>query len=183
MWAAYYHYHTTQDTLMIVIDPHLYPSKVVKHDEVIALYDNDQLIGINILDFSNTIKMKTKGRIMYLPPLVLKVINDKLHNAGLEELHEDSTSGFIVGQVKEVLGDLVTISLGEEVVTIKTNRKVSIDSKVVLARKGIILFNLDKVNEDYRLLIGEELGLEGNKVVVLEDDYRLGDDYFKNKIL
>ena len=84
MWAAYYHYHTTQDTLMIIIDPNSYPSKVEKKDEVVALYDNERLIGINLLNFSNTIKMKTNGRIIYLPPLVLKVINDKLQNAGLE---------------------------------------------------------------------------------------------------
>lgn len=182
MWAAYYHYHTTQDTLMIIIDPNSYPSKVEKKDEVVALYDNERLIGINLLNFSNTIKMKTNGRIIYLPPLVLKVINDKLQNAGLDTLSEDSTSGFVVAKVMKVLGDLVTLLIGDEIINVKTSRKVELESNVVIAKKGMILLNLDVVNEDYRILNGEELGYEYLDLVTLDSSINAGEDYFKNKI-
>ena len=181
MWAAYYHYHTTQDTLMIVIDPSSYPTKIIKKDEVVALYDNETLIGINILKFSNTIKMKTNGRVLYLPPLVMKIINDKLNNASLDSLESLPNNEFMVARVMKVLGNSITLLIDNEVINMVTDRAVRLESKVVLAKKGTILFNLDIVKEEYRILNGFELGYDYNEVVEVEDDINVGEDYFKNQ--
>lgn len=182
MWAAYYHYHTTHDTLMIVMEPWSYPTKIIKKDEVVSLYKDDILIGINILNFSNTIKMKTNGRIIYLPPVVLKVINDKLENAGLPSLIEEKASGFIVARVTSINGNIVTLNIGDTDISVKTNYDIDLGAKVVIAKKNTILFNLDKVGEEeqFRILNGTELGFEYENVVIVESSLNEGEDYFIN---
>ena len=82
----------------------------------------------------------------------------------------------------KVLGDLVTLLIGDEIINIKTTRKVELESNVVIAKKGMILLNLDVVNEDYRILNGEELGYEYLDLVILDSSINAGEDYFKNKI-
>ncbi len=182
MWAAYYHYHTTNDTLMIIMDPWAYPTRVIKTNEVISLYKDERLIGINILNFSNTIKMKTNGRIIYLPPVVLKVINDKLENAGLFPLIEENESGFIVARVMSINGNEVTLNIGKDDIIIKTNCNVNLDTKVVIAKENTILFNLDivKKEEKFRILNGYELGIEQDDIISVDSLLNEGDDYFIN---
>lgn len=182
MWAAFYHYHTTNDTLMVVMDPWTNPNKIVKKDEVVSLYRDEHLIGINILNFSNTIKMKTNGRVIYFPPVVVKVINDKLENAGLNPLIEEKESSFIVARVKSIIGNEVTLDIGNEDIKVQTNREVALDSKVVIAKENTILFNLDVVSEieQYRILNGMELGLEHDNIVVVDSLLKEGEDYFLN---
>lgn len=46
-YGVYYNHETIGDILLIVFEPNIIPNKVIKHDNVVALYNNDKLVGYN----------------------------------------------------------------------------------------------------------------------------------------
>ena len=51
-YGLYYNHKTIGDVLLIEFKPNEYPTRVEKHDNVVALYDNDDLVGINVFNIS-----------------------------------------------------------------------------------------------------------------------------------
>jgi len=62
-YAIFYNYKTVGDVLLIVFDSNTIPDKVVLKDDVTSLYIGDKLIGINIFNISETMKIKADGLI------------------------------------------------------------------------------------------------------------------------
>ena len=74
-YGCYYNHKTIGDILLIEIKPSIFPSRAVKKDDVVALYKDDELVGINIFNISDIVKIKAEGFIHYLKEEVLDVIN------------------------------------------------------------------------------------------------------------
>ncbi|HKL73161.1 MAG TPA: DUF4479 domain-containing protein [Candidatus Onthovivens sp.] len=198
-YGLYYNYQTIKDTLMIIFKPLVLPTKVVENDNVISLYREEELVGINIFNVSEYIKIHANGLIPLINEEILKVINSVLVSHGLEALEYQAESGFKVGEIIDIEEHpesdhlhICMVSINEkeplQIVCGAANARVGL--KCVVATIGTfmrtgeqILFSKLLGIESYGMLCsGKELGIEGyeNKKGLLELDetYQIGKDFY-----
>ncbi len=199
-YGVYYNHETIGDILLIVFEPNIIPNKVIKHDNVVALYSNDKLVGYNFLNISEDIKIKADGYIPVMNDKVIDVFNYILKNHNLEPLDYLHESGFKVALIKEMEDHpdsdhlhILKVDVGEEkllnIVCGSYNAKVGL--KVVCASNGTFMPNGQQiiagevlgVFSEGMLCSGRELNIQGyeNKkgLYILGDEYKVGDDFFK----
>lgn len=197
-YALFYDYHTIGDVLLITKDLETKPDKVIKNDDVTSLYKNDELIGINIFNISNVIKIKSKGLIVLPMKEMIDVINDILRNANVETLDYKEHSGFRIGKVltMEEHPDsdhmhVLTVDIKDEVLDIVCGApNVQVGQKVVVATLGTTMFDGTKIlpselrgiKSNGMLCSPRELHLPGapnvRGILVLDDTANIGDDFF-----
>lgn len=199
-YAIFYNYHTIGDVLLIISDLETKPNCVVKNGDVTSLYLDDKLIGINIFNISNVLKIKSNGLIVLPLKEMIDVINNILINANVETLEYKKESGFKVGKVLtcEEHPDsdhmhVLTVDIGSEVLDIVCGApNVKEGQKVVVATLGTTMFDGKKIvpsslrgiKSNGMLCSPRELHLEGapnvRGILVLDDDAIIGEDFFKN---
>ncbi len=199
-YAIFYNYHTIGDVLLIISDLETKPNRVVKNGDVTSLYLDDKLIGINIFNISNVLKIKSNGLIVLPLKEMIDVINNILINANVETLEYKKESGFKVGKVLtcEEHPDsdhmhVLTVDIGSEVLDIVCGApNVKEGQKVVVATLGTTMFDGKKIvpsslrgiKSNGMLCSPRELHLEGapnvRGILVLDDDAIIGEDFFKN---
>ena len=199
-YAIFYNYHTIGDVLLIVSDLETKPNRVVKNGDVTSLYLDDKLIGINIFNISNVLKIKSNGLIVLPLKEMIDVINNILINANVETLEYKKESGFKVGKVLtcEEHPDsdhmhVLTVDIGSEILDIVCGApNVKEGQKVVVATLGTTMFDGKKIvpsslrgiKSNGMLCSPRELHLEGapnvRGILVLDDDAIIGEDFFKN---
>lgn len=199
-YAIFYNYHTIGDVLLIISDLETKPNRVIKNGDVTSLYLDDKLIGINIFNVSNVLKIKSNGLIVLPLKKMIDVINNILINANVETLEYKKESGFKVGKVLtcEEHPDsdhmhVLTVDIGSEVLDIVCGApNVKEGQKVVVATLGTTMFDGKKIvpsslrgiKSNGMLCSPRELHLEGapnvRGILVLDDDAIIGEDFFKN---
>ncbi len=199
-YAIFYNYHTIGDVLLIISDLETKPNRVIKNGDVTSLYLDDKLIGINIFNISNVLKIKSNGLIVLPLKKMIDVINNILINANVETLEYKKESGFKVGKVLtcEEHPDsdhmhVLTVDIGSEVLDIVCGApNVKEGQKVVVATLGTTMFDGKKIvpsslrgiKSNGMLCSPRELHLEGapnvRGILVLDDDAIIGEDFFKN---
>lgn len=199
-YAIFYNYHTIGDVLLIISDLETKPNRVIKNGDVTSLYLDDKLIGINIFNISNVLKIKSNGLIVLPLKEMIDVINNILINANVETLEYKKESGFKVGKVLtcEEHPDsdhmhVLTVNIGSEVLDIVCGApNVKEGQKVVVATLGTTMFDGKKIvpsslrgiKSNGMLCSPRELHLEGapnvRGILVLDDDATIGEDFFKN---
>ena len=199
-YAIFYNYHTIGDVLLIISDLETKPNRVIKNGDVTSLYLDDKLIGINIFNISNVLKIKSNGLIVLPLKEMIDVINNILINANVETLEYKKESGFKVGKVLtcEEHPDsdhmhVLTVDIGSEVLDIVCgDPNVKEGQKVVVATLGTTMFDGKKIvpsslrgiKSNGMLCSPRELHLEGapnvRGILVLDDDATIGEDFFKN---
>lgn len=199
-YAIFYNYHTIGDVLLIISDLETKPNRVVKNGDVTSLYLDDKLIGINIFNISNVLKIKSNGLIVLPLKEMIDVINNILINANVETLDYKKESGFKVGKVLtcEEHPDsdhmhVLTVDIGSEVLDIVCGApNVKEGQKVVVATLGTTMFDGKKIvpsslrgiKSNGMLCSPRELHLAGapnvRGILVLDDDAIIGEDFFKN---
>lgn len=198
-YALFYDYHTIGDVLLIVKDLETKPDKVLKNGDVVSLYKNDELIGINIFDISSVLKIKSKGLIVLPIKEMIDIINNILENAGVETLSYKEESGFKIGHVLtcEEHPDsdhmhVLTVDIKDEVLDIVCGApNVKAGQKVVVATLGTTMFDGKKIvpselrgiKSNGMLCSPRELHLEGapqvRGILVLDENAEIGEDFFK----
>lgn len=200
-YGIYYNYKKLGDILMISFNPNSYAKKILKNNEVLCLFnEKEELIGINILNFSNVVKIKSNGFIPLINTKLLNVINSILINANLEPLEEKKESGFKIGKIISMEEHpesehlhICEVDIGEkenlQIVCGSFNAKVGI--KVVCATPYTFMPNGQIILpgkvlgiESFGMLCsGRELNLGGydniSGLYILDDSYKIGDDFFK----
>ena len=84
----YYCRKAVGDVLIIIKDDKAFPNKVVKKDNVVSLYRNDNLVGINIFDFSKISRIFIEGEIVDPSIEFITLVNHILKNANIDTLLE-----------------------------------------------------------------------------------------------
>lgn len=199
-YAIFYNYHTIGDVLLIISDLETKPNRVIKNGDVTSLYLDDKLIGINIFNISNVLKIKSNGLIVLPLKKMIDIINNILINANVETLEYKKESGFKVGKVLtcEEHPDsdhmhVLTVDIGSEVLDIVCGApNVKEGQKVVVATLGTTMFDGKKIvpsslrgiKSNGMLCSPRELHLEGapniRGILVLDNDAIIGEDFFKN---
>ena len=198
-YALFYDYHTIGDVLLIVKDLETKPDKKVTNGDVVSLYKNDELIGINIFNISSVLKIKSKGLIVLPMKEMIDVINNILRNAEVETLDYKEESGFKIGHVLtcEEHPDsdhmhVLTVDVKDEVLDIVCGApNVKVGQKVVVATLGTTMFDGKKIvpselrgiKSNGMLCSPRELHLEGapqvRGILVLDENAKIGEDFFK----
>lgn len=130
----YYNYKSLGDVLLIVIDENKIPTSYIKDNDIVLIYQDKDLIGINYFNISSICKIKGIGQIYSLPSLLLKIINDKLtkYQVAIEE-----NTIFLVGKIIEKELGKVKIDLNNEIIILDDNNYdinklcvIKVDSKI-----------------------------------------------------
>ncbi len=183
-YSLYYSYPTLGDVLIVIFDNERKPTSHERKGNVEVIYNKEDIIGYNIFDIQNIIKIKSQG-LIYLPsPTLVEVINSILINAKLEPLAIKEESGYVIAQIDEIkdLEDdqkLIYLNIGKEVVqaTIK-NKELKPKQKVVVAKANTRLNNGALVKEAH-ICTEKELSIsELEEVLIIEDDEEVGNDFF-----
>lgn len=198
-YALYYDYETVGDVLLVVIEPTITPNRTIKKGDVVSLYKNDQLIGINIFNISKIIKIKAKGLIPLINEDILSVINHVLENAGVERLPLNKESGFRVAKIVEIEEHPDSEHLHICKVDVGNEECLQIVCGARNAREGLVcvcatpytfmpngqmivpgkLLGIDSYG---MLCSGRELNLEGYEgkrgLLELDDKYKVGTDFW-----
>lgn len=193
-YALYYSYKGIGDVLLVVIDNSLSMTSYKRINNVVVIYHDEDIIGFNIFDIKDIIKIKNEGMIYYPTEQFLNVINSLLENAKLPILDKKENSGYFIGEVVDLIPlneekTFVSVDLENDFVsTIVKDHSLSVGDKVVVAKVGTYLSSGEVVKEgnmDGTLLNGhictnKELGIneELEKILVLDKDETKGNDFF-----
>ncbi len=198
-YALYYDYESIGDVLLIVFDSNTIPNVIKRDNDVVSLYKDDKLIGINIFNISKIMKIKAKGYIPLVSDRVLEVINTILKNSNVPELPDQKDSGFKVAKIVDIEEHpdsehlhICTVDIGEK-------EPLQIVCGAFNARKDLIcvcatpytfmpngqsiipnkLLGIDSYG---MLCSGRELNLEGYEgkkgLLELDESYTLGSDFW-----
>lgn len=198
-YALYYDYESIGDVLLIVFDSNTIPNVIKRDNDVVSLYKDDKLIGINIFNISKIMKIKAKGYIPLVSDRVLEVINIILKNSNVAELPAQKDSGFRVAKIVDIEEHpdsehlhICTVDIGEK-------EPLQIVCGAFNARKDLIcvcatpytfmpngqsiipnkLLGIDSYG---MLCSGRELNLEGYEgkkgLLELDESYTLGSDFW-----
>lgn len=198
-YALYYDYESIGDVLLIVFDSNTIPNVIKRDNDVVSLYKDDKLIGINIFNISKIMKIKAKGYIPLVSDRVLEVINTILKNSNVAELPTQKDSGFRVAKIVDIEEHpdsehlhICTVDIGEK-------EPLQIVCGAFNARKDLIcvcatpytfmpngqsiipnkLLGIDSYG---MLCSGRELNLEGYEgkkgLLELDESYTLGSDFW-----
>ena len=85
-YSLFYSYKNIGDVLIVIFDNDKKPTRSERKGNVEVIYNQEDIIGYNIFDIRNIVKIKTEG-LIYLPsPALISVINTILKNNKVEEL-------------------------------------------------------------------------------------------------
>ena len=90
------------DVLLIVIDNEAQATHIETRDDICVIYNNDKVIGINVFNISEVVKLKNEGRIVLPSDTVIDIINARLEAFNIEKLDYVTETGFKVGKILSV---------------------------------------------------------------------------------
>ena len=175
-YAMYYSYKSIGDVLIIIFDNSLKPTRNERINNVIVIYHDEQIIGYNIFDIKEIIKIKNEGMI-YLPSeTFLNIVNSILINAKQLPLEKKESSGYVVMEVIEINSKEITFNNGLKT---KNDFRLNVGNKVVVALPGTFLNNGQLINECH-ICTNHELGIKDKeeKILILDKDEKVGEDFF-----
>ena len=191
-YALHYSYKEIGDVIICIFNNEKKPTKIEQKGRVTILYNNDEIIGYNIKDIKEIVKIKNEGMIFFPSKALIDVLNNILINSGVPPLEYKDNSGYFIAQVvtKEKVdeGEYLTLECGEKTYNCVTKSKsVDVGNKVVIAQIGTHLNNGEVIKEskiddkiiNTHVCTGVELGLlDENNVLILEEDAIVGKDFF-----
>ena len=198
-YSLFYNYKLIGDVLMIVYDQEKIPTSKVEEDNVVKIYYNDTLIGVNIFNFSSIVKVKSKGLIPLPNDALIDVINTILEGHNIEKLPYKKESGFRIGKILSVEEHpesthlhILKVDVGSEILDIVCGAaNVKENAVVVVATIGTTMFDGTVIKPGK--LLGEvsngmccserELNLIDDQtkrgLLILDETYTIGADFFE----
>jgi tRNA-binding protein len=199
MYRLFYNHQAIKDVLIVVIEPEARVLKSETHNNVIALYGEDnKLVGYNIFHIDDVMKIKANGVIFVPDSKLLEVVNSLLEREGLAPLPEVKDSGYRVAKVlsteEHPLDEkalILKLQCGDKTYeTVSSLKGIKEGSMVVVALDGTILYDgsvyhsavIKNINNDVKVLSPIELKFEGSEkeAFLLDDDpsFKEGEDFF-----
>lgn len=170
-----------------------------KKDDVVEITQDGQVVGFNIFNVSDKIKIEGNGHIK-LTSEIIEALQQSINNSGFNyKLDTDLSPKFVVGYVetKEKHPDADTLSVlkvnvGNETLQIVCGApNVAAEQKVVVAKVGAVMpsgmvikdAKLRGVDSSGMICSMKELDLpnapQEKGIMVLNDDYEIGQAFFE----
>ena len=193
MYRFFYSYKTAGDILFLLIDPESPVTKCEPHGDVIALWNEDRLVGVNFMHIGKTMKIHAAGMIAIPEKSMLDCVNHLLANAGLPTLEMPNSSGYRVLEVKGIeehpldeKASIVTLTDGEKTystvsrdLTLKAGEKVVAITDRTIAYDGSVFHRhiAKNIAIDVELCNAEELRI-GEAKGIFRAEEPLGSDFY-----
>ena len=103
MYKIFYNSKDPNDVGFVVFKDEEFPNVVKKSNDVVCLYKDGELVGINIFNFSKIFAGEHVGCFGCIDKNLLDKINGVLKNCGVEPLPEYDNSGYKVMKVIKVV--------------------------------------------------------------------------------
>lgn len=191
-YSLFYSYKNIGDVLIVIFNNELLPTNHIRKGQVEVIYHDDNIIGYNIFDISKIIKIRSSG-LIYLPSKeLIHVLNTVLKNSGVEELSIIEESGYVIGQIKDIIQFeekyIIEINIKDNIINaIKNNIDFAVGDLVVVAKENVRLnngklvkpFTLNNLSINGHICSENELQIsEENKTLVLDIEEEIGKDFF-----
>ena len=173
-YSIFYSYQKARNILTIKFND-LKINKDVKRGNVFIFYHDDELVSYIIDGIDKIIKIHAEGLIPLPNDMMIDVINTFLKKENLEQLSYKKHSGYYVGEVKNVNGEV-------EVNTINNTYKFSnyfnlLDGdKVIVASPNIFLFN-GEYNKEPHLCSYKDLDISDNDALIVDNSLIVNEDF------
>ena len=178
-YSLFYSYKNLGDILIVIFDNEKKPTRHERKGKVEIIYHEDEIIGYNVFDISEVIKIKTQGKIFLPSPILIKVINTILKNSGVEELDEIKESGYVIGKVIKENDNDIQVDIHQEIISVKKEDNIKINDYIVIAKKGTMLNSGQIVKEDGHICNEKELQIsDSDKPLVFKEEAAVGMDFF-----
>ncbi|MCR5079262.1 MAG: DUF4479 domain-containing protein [Bacilli bacterium] len=149
MYRLYYNHKTNGDILFLVYEPESYPDRVEQRDDIVALYKEDRLIGVNFLHIGKIMKIRADGMIVTPEDKMVEVLSSMMENAGLPSLPPCTDSGYVVAKVLKIeehpLNEklsILTLDIKEKTLTTVTRyNNFKEGDHVVIAKDNCLRFD------------------------------------------
>lgn len=172
-----------------------------KKDDVVEITQDGQVVGFNIFNVSDKIKIEGNGHIK-LTSEIIEALQQSINNSGFNyKLDTDLSPKFVVGYVetKEKHPDadklsVLKVNVGNETLQIVCGApNVAAEQKVVVAKVGAVMpsgmvikdAKLRGVDSSGMICSMKELDLpnapQEKGIMVLNDDYEIGQAFLNNK--
>ena len=177
-YSLFYSYKNIGDILIIIFDNEKKPTRHVRKGKVEVLYHDEEVIGYNIFDISEVIKIKTQGKIFLPSPILIRVINTILKNSGVKELDEIKESGYVIGKVIDANESSLKVDIQKEIVEVPSNQEIKVNDCIVIAKVGTML-NTGEVVKSPHVCNEKELQIsDSDKPLVFKEEASVGMDFF-----
>ncbi len=195
MYRFFYNYKASGDVLFLVLKPDKKATHIENHDKLTAIYNGDELIGVNFFDIGKTMKIHANGMILDVKEPMLECVNSLLSNASLPTLPIMENSGYEVMQIVSLeehpldsKAYIVTLTNGKETFhTVYKDLTLKVGEKVVVLTPGYIAYDgteMVKTVEknlpiDVKICSEKELKISTeDKVAFRANEEKVGSDFF-----
>jgi tRNA-binding EMAP/Myf-like protein len=152
---------TMGDMLAIYLEQTLPATRHSKKDNVVFIYHQDKLIGINVFQPKTVIKDLEQGMIRRMKPSSIEVLNHTFQKLEMDIVLPIFQSGFIVAEVQRVDTHpdadalfVCQVDIGTKVIQIVTNsQKVKPSHRLVVALPGAMLLDGQVLQEGMMLKV------------------------------
>lgn len=166
----FFNYPAFKDTIFIVINNKAIPDKVKKNGNFVALYSEDKLIGVNIFDSNEFLKLKIDG-LFHNPNEPLIDLINSLIKANLDEDVVLVQAPLYVAQVtEEVRKSIYKLNLGNKREVLATNTEEEIHAG------DFVLVSYAKSRLDDGNLTSDLLLKDTDYLIVGVEDNQLDED-------
>ncbi len=147
----FYNHQAFKNILLAIVHEDLIPNRLEKGDDIVALYRDEVLVGINFLNISKTIKIHSSGKIFLPNRAFIEAINALLVKQNIT-FDVPLNSGFlIVDIIKPIYYKddkmFVEVQLKERKIIVIAKKQNSLNSKGIIALNGTLLENGTRVKE------------------------------------
>jgi tRNA-binding protein len=152
---------TMGDMLAIYLDQTLPSTHHVKKENIVFIYHQDKIIGVNVYQPKTLINEFGQGIIRRMSHSSIEILNQKFKQLGFNIILPSFQSSFVVAEVQriEVHPDadalfVCQVNLGTRVIQIVTNsKKVKPSDRVVVALPGAMLLDGQFLQEGMMLKV------------------------------
>lgn len=129
--SLYFNYPAFKDVIFIVIENDYVPDKIVQKGDFVGLYYLDKLIGVNVFNSHNYLKLKISGQLKTTNQPLNKLISSLIKSY----LNEDIIlvdSPIYLGKIIENQNGKYLVNINKQTVIANSYLNLSINSKYVL---------------------------------------------------
>jgi tRNA-binding EMAP/Myf-like protein len=188
---------TLGDMLAIYLDQTLPATHHVKKENIVFIYHQDKLIGVNVFQPKTLVDELQQGVIRRMSASAIGILNQKFKQLGINLVLPSFHSGFVVASIQrvEIHPDadalfICQVNIGESVIQIVTNsKKVQPNHRLVVALPGSMLLDGQVLVEGMMLKVISQgmfcsektLGINPETqvgVYILDEKISIGKDFY-----
>ncbi len=162
----FFNYQELKDVIIIVINNEKYPTRVIKEDNIFGLYCDNELIGVNIFNSNEYLKLKINGLVHNPNTPLVQVIHDIIKSSINEEVYIKDALSFLAVVKEKIENSNYIISLGDDEYISSSLEEVEVGDYVLVVKTDTRLDNGDmstmyiKKNATYLIIAKEIQGID-----------------------